>query len=47
MTCPKLKKGNADKEEEESTHETPPLVTVKTEIELNVKDIIVKTEDQG
>ena len=46
MTCPKLKKSNADKEEEESTHETPPLVTVKTEIELNVKDIIVKTEDQ-
>jgi len=45
MTCPKLKKTNPDNEEE-SPEEDPPLVTVKTEIELNVNDIIVKTENQ-
>ena len=49
LACPKAKKANTDDDKEEGaislSHDIePPLVTIKSEIELNVDDIIVKNE---
>jgi len=51
LNCPKTKNSEPNEENEENNKESksqdiePPLVTIKTEIELNVNDIIVKTEE--
>ena len=53
LSCPRAKKAKTEDEKEDkeedgaigpSTDIEPPLVTIKTEIELNVADIIVKNE---
>jgi len=49
LNCPKAKKAKTDDAKEvgetsSSTDTEPPLVTIKTEIELNVDDIVVKNE---
>ena len=49
LTCPRAKKAKTADDKESgttspSTHDEPPLVTIKSEIELNVDDIIVKNE---